>query len=530
MASSYSISSGTGRVELGQDDSSTFYAIQITSTSALDATVTVKLQQSSDDNTYIDLANTSTTIAAGENTVLLETSDFTLNTIYLHVDVGSATAGVLNLFASSKKKEVAETEATISGTADVNVTNSPLSVQEQSPFWKSSNLDAFGRLRVSQLNTQIDLKQIYDELPLFYDIELVGTGNNSYSGTNSETTLTTSASADAAIMQTKQRFNYSSGKSSLMYFTFRNFNTQTNTIKRVGYFNSNSATPFDNQKDGMWLENDNGDIQVVISKNGTENAISQASWDDPLDGTGASGVDLDLGTDTGNYIFFMDYEWLGVGNVRFGFIKNGVYYIAHEIDHILDDGVYMTSPNHSIRYEIRQTGAGSGTFRVICATYATEGGLNSLGAIRSANNGTTNVDANVVGTKYALVGIRLQSAKADTLVDLLQFSILSTTNDNILWELWLNPTVAGTFTYANVTNSSVQVATGSGSGNTVTVTSAQRLYSGYISSNSVGDFNLDNALRLGTNIDGSRDAFVLTATPLTANADVLGAINWREVS
>ena len=29
--------------------------------------------------------------------------------------------------------------------------------------------DAFGRLRVSQINSQLDLKQLHDSLPLFYD-------------------------------------------------------------------------------------------------------------------------------------------------------------------------------------------------------------------------------------------------------------------------------------------------------------------------------------------------------------------------
>jgi hypothetical protein len=36
-------------------------------------------------------------------------------------------------------------------------------------FWDSSNLDPFGRLRVSNPKTLLDLKQNRDNLPLFYD-------------------------------------------------------------------------------------------------------------------------------------------------------------------------------------------------------------------------------------------------------------------------------------------------------------------------------------------------------------------------
>ena len=90
-------------------------------------------------------------------------------------------------------------------------------------FGDSFNIDAFGRLRVSELTTQFDGKQLHDALPLFYDVEEIATGNAAHSKTNAESTLTTAASADAVICQTKQRFNYMTGKSALGMQTFRNF-------------------------------------------------------------------------------------------------------------------------------------------------------------------------------------------------------------------------------------------------------------------------------------------------------------------
>ena len=40
---------------------------------------------------------------------------------------------------------------------------------KNSPF-----ADAFGRFRVSQITTQIDIKQLHDKLPLFINEELIG--------------------------------------------------------------------------------------------------------------------------------------------------------------------------------------------------------------------------------------------------------------------------------------------------------------------------------------------------------------------
>lgn len=395
------------------------------------------------------------------------------------------------------------------------------------------NIDAFGRLRVSELTTQFDGKQLHDGLPLYYDTEVIGTGAVAHSTANAESSLTTAATSDAAIMQTKQRFNYMTGKSALGMQTFRNFHHQSNVTKRIGYFNSNTTTPFNSNLDGFYLETDGTDISFVISKNGTKNTIKQTNWNiDKVDGTGASDVDLSLGVETGNLLFWWQFEWLGVGAVTFGFVCNNNFISCHREDHVLSDGVYMQSPNHSLRAEIRQSGVGSGVFNYICSTFNTEGTINPLGKILSSNLATSTVNANSVGTNYALLGIRLNSSKVDTLVDVLDYSVLSITADNQLIQLWLNPTVAGTFTYNSVTNSSVQVAKGDTAGNPSanTVTGGTLLYSDYISSQQSFNISVQNAIRLGMAIDGTLDTIVLTTTPITSNSDVTASIKWRELS
>jgi len=514
MASSYNVSTGTGNVLISSEDS-TYFALQLVADATLDADITYKLQQSEDGVNFHDISNTSGTLLSGGDSSSIETYSANLKGLYLYIDVGSATTGTVDIFISDKKKVGEDIQ-------DVSVTNTPLDVS-----FDPTSIDAFGRFRVSQLTTQADLKQIYDALPYFYDIEEIGTGVHTYNAGESDSSMTTSANSDMVIMQTKQRFNYLTGKSAYLFITFRNFNTESNVEKRIGYFNTSTSSPFTSGRDGFYLENNKGTIRFVIAKNGTGSAYNQDTWDDPMDGTGASGVDLQLGTETGNLLMWADYEWLGVGQVRFGFVYEGQFIIANKVDFIGEDGVYMLSPNHSLRAEIRQTGAGSGTLRLICATYNTEGALNEIGVIGSENLGVTHVNANIIGTAYALLGIRLNSSKLDSFVDIIKGSVLSISNKDILWEIWLNPTVAGTFTYNAITDSVVEIAKGA-AGGTNTVTGGTLLDSGYAIGQITEAFKFVNANRLGAAIDGTRDEIVLTGTPLASNSDVLASITWRE--
>ena len=396
----------------------------------------------------------------------------------------------------------------------------------------SPSIDAFGRWRVSQVATQFDAKQLHDGLDLFIDKVTANTGTYSHSATFSQSTLSTAASGDYVVFQTKQRFNYQSGKSQLMFWTFNNFGVETNVFKKVGYFSTSTIAPYTSTPDGFYLESDSttGEESLHVWRSGTETASAdRSSWDDPLDGTGESGVTHDFDNNT---IMAADFEWLGVGRIRFFIVKDGVFVKFHEFDFTDTAGVYMSSPNQPMRWSVRQNGAGSGTFNTICSSVNSEGSINLLGKILSDNLNTSTINANTVGTAYALLGIRLKTDRADTLIDLLDFSVLATTIDNQLVQIYLNPTVAGTFTYNDVSDSSVQIAKGDTAANpsTTTVTGGTLLFSRYISSQNATPIELENAIRLGMSIAGTADTIVLTTTPLTSNADVTGSITWRELT
>jgi hypothetical protein len=166
----------------------------------------------------------------------------------------------------------------------------------------------------------------------------------------------------------------------------------------------------------------------------------------------------------------------------------------------------------------------------ICSSVSTEGDIDPVGKVISANIDDDHVNANSVGTRYAVLGLRLKSANLATLVDVLGTSTLAATADDWLWEIRVNPTVAGTFTYNGITDSAIEYAKGATAN---TVTGGTLLASGYGAGTNNGgalQSGIENALRIGSAIDGTVDEIVLSVMPLSANLDIYGTLTWRELN
>jgi len=391
----------------------------------------------------------------------------------------------------------------------------------------SASIDAFGRWRVSQQTTLIDLKHIFDKQPLLVDEELVGTATATHDAGESSVTLAAPANGDAAIMQTFQRTHYQSGKSQQIFMTFYDLGEGTN-------------------------------ISVNIARNGTKTSITRNSWDDPLDGTGDSGITHDFDDNT---IFMVDFEWLGVGRVRFFIVRDGVLIKFHELDFTDTTLVYMESPNQPLRWECRQTGAGqyraragyftsnqvtpfnstqdgiwlesddnNGTFTYICAAVNSEGATNLIGKPFSIDAGTNDIQLNSTGVDYAAGAIRLKSTHSQASIKLISFDYLAETNDRARWQVVLNPTVTGTFAFTGVTDSAVEGAIGNQTGGAApTVTGGTVLQAGYVQQQDSVIVEFDSAIDLGTAIDGTVDELVIVITPINAGLDAFVSINWKEL-
>jgi len=302
-------------------------------------------------------------------------------------------------------------------------------------FGDSSSVDAFGRLRISSPDTLFDSKQLYDSAPLIFDDqEVSGTGTGSSHNANTASTIlsTTNATAGKRVRQTFMRFNYQPGKSQLILCTgtLQLLGGGTGTTRAFGYFDDNN---------GLFLQDKEGTIQFVkrgsMTGSPVDTEVDQADWNlDKMDGTGASGITLDF---TKSQILFIDFEWLGVGRVRMGFVVDGGIYYAHEFNHANNlAGVYMSTPNLPIRYELENDGnGGAAALEHICASIISEGGQQQTGVLRHADSGVTgNLSA---GTAYALLGGRLKSTHLDlaVVVENISCIVANTSGGKAHWEL-----------------------------------------------------------------------------------------------
>lgn len=391
----------------------------------------------------------------------------------------------------------------------------------------SASIDAFARLRVSNPQTLFDSKQIHDKQPLFWDdVEALGSGTNSvYNQATASTVLSVDASTiGKRIKQTFMRFNYQTGKSQLvlMTFTLDNLGGGTDIIRCAGQYDDDN---------GIFLKDDEGTIKWVIRSSTTGSAVdtevAQASWNlDVMDGTGKSGITLDF---TKSQILFFDYEWLGVGRVRCGFVIDGIPIYTHQfLNANVLAGVYMTTPNLPLRYEIENQGTGvASEIETICASIMSEGGNQDIGVLRYKSTEGTHLDANTADQLYALMGIRLKNGYLGTIVKEVSASLVAATTDNYEWVLIMNPTVAGTFTYNAETNSAIEVAIGATAN---TVSGGTALIGGFGSGDSSISQALSNAIRLGADISNTPDELVLCVRPLSANLDIDGGLTWRELT
>jgi hypothetical protein len=407
------------------------------------------------------------------------------------------------------------------------------------PFGDNAALDGFGKLRVTAPKTLFDAKQLSNKLPNIFDEVINGTATSVWQKGDSLTKMTTSASGDFVIRQTPARINYQPGKSILAYFTGV-FTPQTNVIKRIGLFQGLSSAPY-TPTDGIFIESTDGVSGYVafriLKTEGTYYALSaaQPAWNlDRLDGTGPSGLTVNF-----NFaqLLVIDYEWLGVGRVRCGFNIAGKTIYAHEFTHTGGlSAPYMTSGNQPVRYEIRQTGVGSGIMNHICTSVMSEGGEEYIGtaitAELSAVPGAAMVGVTTNETVYRpIIAVRLNPTAHDLSIVAKKIHILNTGNNDVIYKVMQNPVITGgSLVFNNLPDTNlIQLANGSAS---LGLSGGYNLVSGFankgnsaVASGVTGAELLGELAVLGVRINGTPDTFVIAAKSVTGAATVFASID-----
>ncbi len=391
-----------------------------------------------------------------------------------------------------------------------------------------NNLDAFGRLRVSNPLTIFDSKNIMSKNNLF-DESTANGGTVTYTANKSTVNLNiTEASGSKTIRQSKRVMSYQPGKSLLTLNTFVMNLPTANLKQKVGLFDANN---------GIFFFVDGTTYKIVrrtyTSGAAVDTEISQSSWNgDKLNGSGASGITLY--PDKSN-ILFIDIEWLGVGAVRVGFVINGQFITAHTFNNANDlTTVYMQAPNLPIRYEIERAGtlsAGTYTLQQICSTCMSEGGYSPEGVQKMIGTSQINSGVNLttVNTYYNIATIKIKSSRPYAVIVPAGADILNISNGDFEWGLFYNATPSSAFSYTSFDDNVEYDLT------TVDLTATgTRVAGGYLGGKtspfSVGGEAFAFAYQLGQTISGTSDTLTLGVRPGAANGDVSGLLKWYDLT
>lgn len=400
------------------------------------------------------------------------------------------------------------------------VTAQPVNVQ----FFGGA-IDAFGRARSSSPYTLFDSQNRYEKNDLFAETTATG-GTVTYTANESTVNLNVTASSGSEVVrQTYRSFAYQPGKSLLVMNTFVMPTANANQRIRIGYFST---------QNGIFLERDGTNVYITrrtyVSGTAVDTRVAQADWNgDKLNGSGDSGFTIDL---TKAQIFWQDFEWLGVGAVRSGFVIDGKLVVCHTFLNANSlTSVYMTTAILPIRYEITNTGASSSaTLKQICSTVISEGGYEKKVALNVARMTTANTGIST--TFVPLVSLRLASGRTGAVVVPDGYSVLPTATSAVTFEVVLvkNPTLTGASWVASASNNVEQdLSATSYTGGTIV---QQQFVLASTQSSTViagsGDYNWD--LQLGADLSGTSDIYTLAVRCLSGTHNAIGSLSFWDLT
>lgn len=417
---------------------------------------------------------------------------------------------------------------TISGKPLEVITNSGNTVYTQP---STTAGDAFGRFRVSNPFTIFDSQHRYQ----LNDKWVTATGVNgttAYQVNESAINLnTTTTSGDYIYRETNRVFPYQPGKSLLTMCSFVFASGKTNLRQRVGLFGA---------QNGIFFEQSGTTNNLVVRSysGGTisETRVPQSNWN--YDSFNGSGVTERLLDPAKANIFWCDIEWLGVGDVRTGFVVDGRPEIAHIFHNDnTNTTAYMTTAILPLRQEIENVGVTvtNSTAKQICNTVISEGGYELKGSTASTAGHAINAkyDLADIGTSYPVISIRLKATRLDAAVVLAGLYLIGAANAFYNWRLVEGGTTTGGTWVSAGTNSSVEYNL---TGTSFVVGAGRELLQGYSASSNQGSnvINLDKDDLLKYQLE--RNSFTsspieltLTIASDTASADIVAAFNWEEI-
>lgn len=389
--------------------------------------------------------------------------------------------------------------------------------------WDSFKHDMFGRTKVSNPRTIWESSHRY-ALAGQHDPRTANGGSYEYIDHESAVAHRVTTQAGSIVhVESLRVMPYSPGKGMQIMQSFRLAPPQTGLRQRIGYFS---------RENGIFLEQKDDKYYIVLryitgaDHTVDETRVEQKDWNvEPFLGSGPTDTVLDF---TKAHLMFIELEWLGVGDVRVGFVYNGVFLVAHQFNHTNKlTTTYMQTATLPLRYEIENYGGitTAAEQKVICSSVILNGDYD-----KKPSQESVYVSSPVsVGTSFVpITAFRMASGRTDAVVIPGSENVTPTSAGVYEWQLIKNATITG----------GTWVAYGRGNveyNKTITsYTGGTTVRTGFLNSSNQSGVQatiegLDRFdLQLGRTNETTpvSDSLLLVVRTLSGNGNVVGGMTW----
>lgn len=351
-----------------------------------------------------------------------------------------------------------------------------------------------------------------------YETSTVLTNGGTVSTANSMAVTSTGTNiAGTAVSQTKKALRYIPGHEAYLFGTSVFSTPKSNSYQRAGLFDD---------QNGFFIGYEGTVFGVTRRRTGTSVFVPQSNFNiDRLDGSGRSGFTIDP---TKGNVYSIKFGYLGFANIYFEVLStNGEWITFHRINYPNTSTItHIANSMLPIRSEVGNTG--NNTDIRISTGSVSAGIVDGAGTDPSTRSfSSQGLSTTVSATTGVFVAFKNKatfnsiSNYVPALLDLISVAVDG--NKNMTLQLWKNPTLTNSPTWADVdSNSVLQRATNA----TITPGTGQLLLS--VNIQKIGDFfqyvtNLDFLLYAGEHV-----AFTwVTSTGVTSQVDL--GIRWSEL-
>lgn len=351
--------------------------------------------------------------------------------------------GDQNFRFSETSEAVFVTSVGANGADETSFTN-PLPIA----FGDSGSLGPFGWLRTAPPSYVFDAQLTYDLQPLLFEQIATATGGaatitHDSTNRNAVMTFTAATTGSKAYMQQYEHNRYQPGRGQAALITGNFIEHKANCLKFLKYGIGEAGN-------GVALESNGTGYQVTLYSDTAEGdqTVLQADWDDPLNGTGRSGLTLQISK---GVIFFLDMQSLYYGRVRVCVDIDGIATCFHEFKNAnVLAKPYIQTANLPISAGMTCTGTVTTTMNFTCCTVLSEGGQEDVGGFPFTARGAVTAAS---GTATPLVSVRprttFNSITNRSVFRLESIDLAVTGSNAVDWDLCLGQALT-TPTWANV--------------------------------------------------------------------------------